>query len=555
MTQAIAGGWSIERTNNTGESAGLNRGGEGWSRSDLLTMGVLLAGGLLLRAVFLGCQRILHGDEIHYAESLFHFMRGNFMEGFSGYWNFFYPFMAIPFGFVSGGAEEGLRVLSLIAGTMVIIPVALVADRLWGRRAAIFAAILTAIHPFLIVSSTSAETSSLYTLFLILFIYFLIVFVLEGGRWNLVGMALAGGLGYLTRPEAQLFILLAVLIVLPGRGGRGLKAGLGRRIGRAVVILSVFALTVLPQLLLTHHKTGRWSTGSKASINLSSPLIWQEGLKREEYVYSLNQEGTGRRIRETGRENPLVVLWRQRSQIASRYAGKFINGTRRMPELLSSPLLLLLFPLGIFGRRWERGKKGAELILILAGLFPFLLYSIFRVQIRYLIPFVPVYLLWCASGCQRMVVWLRENFSVRWWVGAAVLFFIFISLVPFTVRKYSLIRQSYPVYYREVGGWIRENLGDHVRILAHSGCPVSYYAGNPEATFIPWVNREGLMNYARRKGYGFLIVDEDYFRNFRPQMKGLVEGISSDYLDPVKRFIKPSGSRIIIYEITPTADK
>ena len=82
--------------------------------------GILIGGALLLRAVFATSRMVLAGDEMHYAESLHRFMGGRIMEGLSDYWSFLYPFAAVPFGFLYGDAEAGLRLLSVLSGAVLL---------------------------------------------------------------------------------------------------------------------------------------------------------------------------------------------------------------------------------------------------------------------------------------------------------------------------------------------------------------------------------------------------------------------------------------------------
>lgn len=513
------------------------------------TWGILIGGALLIRAAFASSRMVLSGDEIHYAESLHWFMKGRILEGLSDYWSFFYPFFAVPFGLLSGNAEWGLRALSVISGALCVIPGVLLAGRLWGRRAALFTGVFIALHPTLIVYSTVVMTESLYTLLLIFTILLIIRYMQVGGWWSLAVLGVLLGLAYLTRQEAQFVLVLILLLLAIGKGSEGLKALPGARIGRAIMVAVVFTVTVLPYHFMIHEKTGHWTSGSKASVNLSSPHIWDEGLDRERYVYSLNEQGTERRIEEAGRQRAAAILWRQRSAIASQYLIKLSRGIALVPFLLSTPFLLLLVPLGLFGREWR--ERGAELVLLLVGILPFLLYAFFRIEIRYLVPFLPIYLLWGARGCEVITNWLKGNISTRPALGFAVLLIVFASLIPFTIHRYSRIRGSQPLEYREIGQWIKENEGEGARILAHPGCSVSYYAGNPKATFIPWTGIEGLLGYAHYHRFDYLVVDENYIRTLRPLLAGILEGADRLELEEIHTFRGHAGNRIVLYRITP----
>jgi hypothetical protein len=516
-------------------------------RGDRIIWGILFGGALLLRALFTSARLVLSGDEVHYAESLHLFMQGRIIEGLSDYWSFFYPFAAVPFGLIYGDAETGLRLLSAISGAVLLLPCMLIARNLWGSRSALFAGLLVALHTNLIVFSSAAMTESFYSLLLLLALFFFLRMMQEGRRRNLILAGLLLGLACLARQEAQFVLYLFVLILITGKGGMGVRGPARRRAAGVVLLILFYVIPLIPYSAVLYEKTGRWHTGSKASVNLSSPVVWEEGLDRERYVYSLDDVGMDRRIEEIGRMNPLVILWRQKGAIAARYFEEFSRGTRLVPLLLATPFLLVLVPVGLFGRRWR--EHGPETTLLLVGLFPFLLYPVFEVEIRYLVPYLPLYLLWGGAGCAVMMRWLEDNVARNALVAAVMLFVVFFSLVPYSIRRYSRIRQSQPIEYREIGLWIGERCESGVRILAPPGTSYSYYAGNPAATFIPWTDPEGLLRYARRHRFDYLVLEERYISSRRPMLGQLLSDEGYPGLERVKTFSPPNSGTVMLYRI------
>lgn len=311
----------------------------------------------------------------------------------------------------------------------------------------------------------------------------------------------------------------------------------------------LFLVVIAPYFILLHAKTGVWTSGSKAAVNLSSPAIWQDDLEREKLVYSLNDQGIARRIDEQARESAARILWRERNPIARHYFKKMSNGFGLVPMLLATPFLLLLVPLGIFGRRLAAPSRGAESLLIVLGMFPFVFYSLFRVELRYLVPYLPLYLLWGGAGCEALMFWLKENVSPRAIVAWGVLVVVFASLLPYDIQRYRSTASAQPVEWRMIGQWIRDNGGRGARILAEPGCSVSYYAGNPEATFIPWTDVPGLINYARYHRYDYLLVHGTYIRDRRPTLEDLLTDPPSRDLEEVHRFDGLKGGEYILYRV------
>lgn len=516
-------------------------------RRFLVAGGILVGGALIVRAAFLGCRLVLSGDEVHYAESLHRFMEGKFVEGLSDYWSFFYPLLALPFGKLYGSAEPALRLLSVLCGGAVVVPGILTARRLWGDRVALFAGILLALHPNLIQFSASALTESLHAFLLLTALYLFVRFLRDGNYWIPVISGIVLGLAYMTRQEAQFILVLFVVVFFLARS----TISRGGRFKRVAVLVAFFIITILPSLVLLRMKTGQWTTGSKAAVNLSSPLIWEDGLERERYVYSLDESGMERRIEKIGRGSVLRILWHERRSIVTRYFPNLSRGFTFIPLLLANPLLLLLVPLGLFGRIWRRDDRASEFFFLLVGLLPFLLYAVFRVELRYLIPFLPLYILWGACGCEVLLSWLRDNLSPRPLVAGIVLFVILVSFVPYAVRRYRLIERSQPVEYREIGRWLRDNGGEGARVLAPSGWSVGYYAGNPLSTFIPWTDPEGLIRFAEHHEFAYLVLGEHYVENARPQLIPLLRDEPHPGLEPVHTFHGRSGGRILLFRLEP----
>jgi len=527
-----------------------------WRRKDTVTLGILVGGALCFRILFLGSRLVLSGDEVHYAESLFHFMKGNVLAGVSDYWSFFYPLAAVPFGFLARDAELGLRILSIVSGAALVVPGFAIARRLWGNAAAVFAGVFLAIHPNLISISTAAMTESLFALLLLSALH-LYLGGMEGASLRSLGAAgFLLGLAYLTRPESLAFLVLLAAAAAAGWGGAGPaspRPARSPRVSRSIVMAALFVIAALPQFLLLHHATGRWTGGSKAAVNLSSPVIWHDDLAREEYVYSLNPDGTARRIDEVGRESVAKIAWREKRAIASRYPANLAAGFNLATLLYASPFLLLLVPLGIAGGALRRELRAATFLLLFFGLFPFFFYPVFRVELRYLVPYLPIHLLWAGAGVTALVSWFRDAVSPRRWARVILIVLIFASLPPYTINKYVVAKRGEPVEWKEIGRWIGETEGAGARILAKPGCSISYYAGAPMATFIPWTDVPGLLRFARAGKYGFLVVDEEYIRSARPGLRDLLQDPPLSDLTRVREFKSARGGSIVLYRVRPAS--
>ena len=507
---------------------------------------------LLVRLLTLRADLVLVDDELHYAESLARFLRGDVLGGVSDYWSFLYPLAAIPLAAVSGDAETGLRLLSIFAGAALTVPAYLIARRLWSPAAAAFSALFVALHPMLVQFSAMAMTESFYMFLLFLSVLFFLE-ALAGGKARHQALAAAMiGLAWLTRQEAQFVfaIFLGVWLLAPGAGSA--PRPFAARVRGAAMMLAIFVVAASPYIVLLRAKTGRWTTGAKASVNISSPLLWQEGLAKEEYLYRLNAEGTRRALDDVKAQSPIRVLWENRRNVAARYPDNLTAGLGLMPALLSSPLLVLLVPFGMIGRRWSRARRSEEITLFLLGIFPIALFSFFTVGLRYFVSYLPVYLLWAGAGCWQLVTWWRESISPRTRPAVIVIALAYLSLLPYIAHKQRVLWEAQPHENRTIGRWIREHEGPGKRILAKSGSSISYYAGNAEATFIPWTDAPGLLRFARHHGYELLALHEFYVYKNRPLLVGMLDG--TDGLEMITTFSTRSGDNVILYRIESSAD-
>ena len=80
---------------------------------------------------------------------------------------------------------------------------------------------------------------------------------------------------------------------------------------------------------------------------------------------------------------------------------------------------------------------------------------------------------------------------------------------------------------------------------------MSYYAGNPEATFILWTGVPGLINFARYHRFDYLLIDDRYIREMRPTLVDLLVNPPSSDLEEMHRFEGLKGGEYILYRIKP----
>ena len=162
-----------------------------------------------------------------------------------------FPLLIAAASFVTKSYSDAGRLVSIVFGTLLPLPVFGIASRLFNRRTAWVAAALAIFHPVLVNLSFTVWSEGPYATLLLTAVY-VVLRALERSttrKWALVGVIL--GLAYLIRQEAAAPMLLAVVFqVTSTEGSLALKAK------RAIVALAVFAALITPEVMFLYRSTG-----------------------------------------------------------------------------------------------------------------------------------------------------------------------------------------------------------------------------------------------------------------------------------------------------------
>jgi 4-amino-4-deoxy-L-arabinose transferase-like glycosyltransferase len=199
----------------------------------------------------------IRGDEIDY-----HTIAGNLADG-----NGFrietgptgrrppaYPVLLSLVYRIFGPDWNTARVLQILMGTAIVYLVFLVTRRYFDEPAALVAAAITAINPYLIMMSCYLLTENLYIILMLsTFLVFPFPSYLGGKISRVIGAAVLLALAALARPTGlplALWILLAGLLF--GTGAARI------RLSRGVAGALVFALIVMPWCVRNYRVVGGW---------------------------------------------------------------------------------------------------------------------------------------------------------------------------------------------------------------------------------------------------------------------------------------------------------
>jgi len=356
-----------------------------------------------------------------------------------------YPLLIVGTTFLTNNYEWAARLVCLVLGALLPLPVFGIASRLFNRRVGYIAAVLTLLHPLLVNLSFTTFSEGPYTTLLLVAVYLTIVAISQASTklWLLVGAAF--GLAWLIRAEVTAAFGIAVLFVLFAAGG-----SLAARSKRALVAIAAFLVLLMPEVIFIYKSTGKLRPEVKSIIfsytgkrilaaetrpgvdyespgghhEVPSPAPnFDEGQRWEErwafYGIDSNLKGMGFPLR------PHVELVRETHVSLRDTLRLFVKGVRQNTSELfralssdwfGSPFLPALALLGALRRPWRGPRTSQRLFVLLIAIAPVLAtFFALWTQARYYFALVPLLCIWAANGLFEMGLWTKATTMAAGW--------------------------------------------------------------------------------------------------------------------------------------------
>jgi hypothetical protein len=437
----------------------------------------------------------------------------------------FVPFLLGLGSKVFADAHTGTVVLTCVASTAIIVPLALLARRIAGATAAVATAWVAALAPGLstTVVNRGAGSEAVYMLLVVGSLWLVVSGLDRAGAARLARLAAAGalvGLAYLTRPEGLFVALplgLAVLVVAVRRpaGGRA------RRLRAALVPAAAFGVPivacVVPYAAYLHAHTGTWELSAKtqdASIAAWHAVAQSHREERDSILWAL--DGTGLHFDTERTSLPALARDDPRG-----YMGIVGTNVATLAEEVTGPetgatLMWLLLPLPVWvlaawgAWRWRRSGV-ARLVLAVAAL-PVITGLVFFVQPRYLFLLVALATVFAGAAVAALAPWWR-----RVVVAGAVGLLVLSSVQGFRSVGAGWWHPSDSTDQRVAGEWIAAHAGPDDRVMTRS-MVVEYYDERPSMA-IPYADLDHILTYGRYYGARYLVVDWYTAVRLRPQLE------------------------------------
>lgn len=258
--------------------------------------------------------------------------------------------------FVFGENEFAVRFISVLAGLGIVVVSYRLARELWNEHAAILAALLTAVHPWLVAYSRISRSYILVSFFLLLATYFAIRYVREERMKHLLLLTLSGVLAIMTHQTGQtvllLYIPLFVLLVLPQFS---IKRLFTVSLPFVVIFLALIAAKSLTRLAYFHSADQRIEYLSQQTwLDAILSYIPVQATPHFEYIFFI--------------ENPAFLPFVATAVIVT--IGVFLYGKLNKQQRVFVLLLAVLLGILVFSRKAVRVNRAVMYIS------PFLMISL-----------------------------------------------------------------------------------------------------------------------------------------------------------------------------------
>lgn len=546
------------KTYNPGQSILLdnnpNRNGMGRILSDW-RLWIIICLAFFLRCVWLfSYTQVIENEGAVYAR-----LAENLVEGKGYIWTSggrhtlfppLYPILIGAVSYATGNTETAGRLISLLMGTLLPLSIFLLTGMVFGRRGALVAAALVAVHPMFIALSGSVYSESLYFTIWIFGIYF----ALQTLRGNVLRHAvLAGlffGIAYLVRPEAIAYSFLTAIWVLMSAVLQRLE--IRNALLRAAAATLVTAVVATPYVVWLSANSGYIRLEGKSVINNIHSKRMIQGMNYQEAGYGLGPNGEVEGpylfenqfdiVRDDTSDTKALISFVFRDL---GYRGLKLGWNVVRTRTIGSPILVILAVIGflIVGYSHRRVFEEGFLALVVVAYLVMLL-SLRWWWNRFLFPLALIITPWAGAGVSQITRWIQEradvpagNKSLRSRLAAAMAAcIIFASMIipsviavlgdaTFNITRFTALR--------EAGQWLYAQEGGNKSYMGNSAV-FAYYAHGTRM-YLPYASESVTLEYIHRKNPDFIVLREDD-RNKRPYIgKWLQSGIPDKCASEIKR--------------------
>lgn len=482
-----------------------------FSKRDIVLLTGLSLTALAIRFYFLQFFRVINADGVGYAQIARAIIRG---EGFSGATHF-PPFFSILIGLMNllvPDVELAGRLVSTIMGSLIVIPIYLLAVEFFNKRTGLMACLLTIAWPSMRSLSGEVMSQTTYITLILTGIYLF----WKASKKDSIITSLASGLfmalAYLTRPEG--FIVFFVLSVALMTYAFLAKLPMKRQIVLISVAWAAFFIVSFPYLNLLHSKTGSWQLTGKTGAAIADSMgeyLGKVDQKREPGFQPLG-------FLDVVRKYPDFIRWNLER-----------NLTRTWNEM--APTYIWFFSIvGLIAGGWAKGKIGERLFLLSTFSPLILTIVLFFVGPEYFLPYLPVLFLWACNGFLKTekfiagLPWMARvkllaKISQESAISLFIVFIIAITMlwqqIPGDLEPYHFSQDGARYDHKKIGLLLAKYLPSDTKIMTRQG-RIGFYSDR-KWTDLPHASLPEIINIAKKEKARFIVVD-GMLQGQRPQL-------------------------------------
>lgn len=456
---------------------------------------------LVLRLPLLIWPEVIYNDSVIYVKAAKGILEGRWSETIVPP---LYPALIAAAKYITGDFELAGILVSMVFGSLLVIPIFYLGKELYNARVGMVAALLATVQPYLFKYSGSVLTESTY--------YFLVAVIVlaahksyttEKLAWSGIFGALTAA-GYLVRPEA-----IGFSAVFAGWVLFSVPTGLKRPMARRIMIVFMAGLCFLafssPYLIALRNELGRWELSKKLSISIES--------KEKEPVEAVPPEKMA-----TLRYFSISSAVRQPIATAKAALIGFFICLYKFQQSLT-PLLFLLAVWGF--ARTRRRRQHFFVLSFILFIFTVVL-PFFKISARYTSHMIPVALPWAAYGFVTIVDSFRLPSRTGWFSGKTVGTVLAVIMVFLLAQGVVQNSRDHRMQQKEAGLWMKQNLPKGGKLMSHS-VQEAFYAEMELVRYDEKYDFEQVVDEARSKSTRYIVIDQN------------MEKRSPDFLEQAKR--------------------
>lgn len=442
------------------------------------------------------------------------------------------------------------KIVSFISSSITILLSYLLGKELYNKEAGLFAALVYAVYPVILIISVDGYSDVLFFCFLILSLYLFIISIRKSGILIHCLLAVSVAMAYLTRPEGLFLLLLPVLQLF----GFFTTMKFDRKyLFKISLVFLIFALIISPYLLFVKNYTGKFTLSGKGDTSillgeLSGDKSYHEIVNAPDNLYdraafTLSEDKTQLRgwdknsnlsLREYILKDPVNFLKKYQKNILQE-----IQVSTKLVIPIALPIFFSLFNRELFRLR-------IRMMFLIFPLIFFLMYPVFIIIEKQTLLIVLFLIFFSCGGFanSKSVISDLTNYyglernKIQKFLEKSIKYIIIGILIlgSLSYLKYSSFEKALkPVEHEKAGYYLKEKVSEYEKLNVMARKPyVNFYSGS-RFTMLPYANSSDVINFAKLYNVDYIVIDERLLSKW-------------DFYDELKEMDKYSNDAELVYE-------